>query len=140
MKSDENCLLILRMNIHNMSADVSRLANESYISLETYRKNKKSVKTPVWFIVNHENIYVVTKENTGKVKRIRYNGDVKIAPCNFKGKITGDWIHGQARIVSSDEQEELIKKRNEKYGFKATLANIFTRGKGNYVVIEVKIL
>jgi PPOX class probable F420-dependent enzyme len=136
----ENCLLVLCMNIINMSAaDVSRLANESYICLETYRKNEKPVKTPVWFIVDHESIYVVTKENTGKVKRLKYNGDVRIATCNFRGKITGDWIHGQARLVSSDEQEEVIKKRNKKYGFKATLANLFTRGKGNYAVIEVKI-
>lgn len=135
----ENCLLIFKINIIDMSADVSRLANESYISLETYRKNKKSVKTPVWFIMNHESIYVVTKENTGKVKRIKYNSDVRIAPCNFRGKITGDWLHGQARIVSSDEQEEIIMKRNKKYGFKAALANFFTRGKGNYAVIEVKI-
>lgn len=122
-----------------MTADVSQLANESYISLETYRKNKESVKTPVWFIVNHENVYVVTKENTGKVKRIRHNSDVRIAPCNFRGKITGDWIHGQARLVSSNEQDDIIKKRNEKYGFKAALANLFTRGKGNYAVIEIKI-
>jgi len=126
------------MNIIDMTADVSQLANESYISLETYRKNKESVKTPVWFIVNHNNVYVVTKENTGKVKRIRYNSDVRIAPCNFRGKITGDWIHGQARIVSSNEQEDILKKRNEKYGFKAALANLFTRGKGNYIVIEIK--
>lgn len=122
-----------------MSPDISRLGKESYISLETYRKNKKSVRTPVWFIVSDDNVYVVTKENTGKVKRIRYDRDVRIAPCNFRGKIKGDWVNGQAHILRSDDQKEILKKRNKKYGFKAALANLFTRGKGNYIVIEIKI-
>lgn len=120
-----------------MSIDISRLANESYINLETYRKNKKSVKTPVWFIINNNNVYVVTKENTGKVKRIKHNNAVRIAPCNFRGTIKGEWITGQAHIISPNEQQEFIKKRNKKYGFRAALANLFTIGKGNYTIIEI---
>ena len=40
--------------------------NASYINLETYRKNKQGIKTPVWFVRKNDTIFVVTKEKTGK--------------------------------------------------------------------------
>ena len=121
-----------------MSADLSMLENESYINLETYKRNKQSVKTPVWFILKDKNVFVVTKENTGKVKRIRNSGNVRIALCNFRGKIKSDWIPGVAKILDSNEQLEIIDMRNKKYGFKATLANLVTTRKGNYTVIKIQ--
>lgn len=121
-----------------MSADLSMLENESYINLETYKRNKQLVKTPVWFILKDKNVFVVTKENTGKVKRIRNSGNVRIAPCNFRGKIKSDWIPGVAKILDPNEQLEIIDARNKKYGFKATLANLVTTRKGNYTVIKIE--
>ncbi len=47
------------------------LESQKYISLETYKKNNQPVKTPVWFVINNDLIYVITREGTGKVKRIK---------------------------------------------------------------------
>lgn len=121
------------MNLENFPFE-----NASYINLETYRKNKQGVRTPVWFVNKNDNIYVVTRENTGKVKRIRNNNEVKIAICDFRGKLKGPWITARAHIVEQ-ESKEILDLRNKKYGFKAKLANLFTLNKGNYVVIAIQI-
>ena len=121
-----------------MTAENSPFDNSSYISLETYRKNKQGVKTPVWFIQKNNTIYVVTREKTGKVKRIKNNNEVKIAPCNYKGTLTGTWVSGRAHIVGSIEKEEVLRARNKKYGFKAKIANLISIKKGSYVVIAIQ--
>ena len=73
---------------------LDKLHKKKYISLETLRKNGVPVRTPVWFVIFNDMVYVVTRESTGKVKRIKNNQDVRVAPCNFSGKIEGDWISG----------------------------------------------
>lgn len=113
--------------------------NASYVNLETYRKNKQGVKTPVWFVSKNDTIFVVTKEKTGKVKRIRNNNEVKIAPCDFRGTLKGPWVTGRAHIVDSQEKNEILELRNKKYGIKAKIANLFSISKGKYVIIAIQI-
>ncbi|WP_148687451.1 PPOX class F420-dependent oxidoreductase [Candidatus Nitrosocosmicus hydrocola] len=121
-----------------MTAENSPFENTSYINLETYRKDKQSVKTPVWFVQKNNTIYVVTKEKTGKVKRIKNNSEVKIAPCDYKGTLKGKWVSGRAHIVDSLEKNDILKSRNEKYGFKAKIANLISFNKGSYLVIAIQ--
>jgi len=47
---------------------LNEIESEKYISLETYRKNNQPVRTPVWFVIKNDLIYVVTRDQTGKVK------------------------------------------------------------------------
>jgi PPOX class probable F420-dependent enzyme len=121
-----------------VTAENSPFENTSYINLETYRKDKQSVKTPVWFVQKNNTIYVVTKEKTGKVKRIKNNSEVKIAPCDYKGTLKGKWVSGRAHIVDSLEKNDILKSRNEKYGFKAKIANLISFNKGSYLVIAIQ--
>ncbi len=112
--------------------------NEKYIVLETLKKNGLSVKTPIWFVEEDGLIWVVTREFTGKVKRIKNNNKVKIAASNFSGKLKGDWLSGTAQIVEGDLANKIIHLRNTKYGIMAKLIGIFSAKKGNYVVISIK--
>jgi len=121
-----------------VTAENSSFENTSYINLETYRKDKQGVKTPVWFVQENNTIYVVTKEKTGKVKRIKNNSEVKIAPCDYKGAIRGTWVSGRAYLVDSLEKNKILKSRNNKYGFRAKIANLISFNKGNYVVIAIQ--
>ena len=122
-----------------MTGENSLFNNSSYINLETYRKDKHGVKTPVWFVQKNSIIYVVTKEKTGKVKRIKINNEVKIAPCDYKGTPTGTWVSGRAHIVESIKKNDILRLRNKKYGFKAKIANLISFNKGSYVIIAIQI-
>ena len=113
------------------------IKSQKYISLETYRKNNQPVKTPVWFVIKDNLVYVVTREQTGKVKRLRNNLQVKFALCSMKGKITGEWISGSAKILSEQETKEAVMMRDKKYGFMAKIAKFASKNKGEFFAFTI---
>ena len=119
--------------------NLEEIESEKCISLETYRKNNEPVKTPVWFVIKNDLIYVVTRDQTGKVKRLRNNQQVKIATCNFKGKIKGQWISGTAKILTEEETKDAVKWREKKYGLMAKIAKFLSKGKGELLAFSIKI-
>jgi hypothetical protein len=100
-----------------MEDKLSAFKKQNYINLETFRKNGTGVKTPVWFMQSGNLLYVRTGEDSAKVKRIRRNPIVKIAPCTGNGKVLGGWIEATAEITRDaeiiKEAEQLAK---QKYG------------------------
>ncbi len=70
---------------------------QKYISLATFRKTGVAVPTPIWFAEEGDKLYFMTNSKLGKVKRIRNNAQVKIAPCTIRGKITGPEFAATAR-------------------------------------------
>ena len=118
--------------------DLKEIESKKYISLETYRKNSQPVKTPVWFVVNDDLIYVVTRDQTGKVKRLRNNQQVKFALCTIKGKVTGEWISGTAKILTEEQTVEAVKWRDKKYGFIAKIAKFLSKSKGELLAFSIK--
>ena len=115
------------------------LESKKHISLETYKKNKEPVRTPVWFVIKDNFIQVVTREKTGKVKRVRNNQQVKIAACTIRGKITGKWMSGIAEILTDVETANAVKSRDAKYGFAAKIAKFASRNKGNFVAFNIRL-
>jgi PPOX class probable F420-dependent enzyme len=113
------------------------IKSQKYISLETYRKNNQPVKTPVWFVIKDNLIYVVTREQTGKVKRLKNNLQVKFALCSMKGRITGEWISGSAKILSEQETKEAVMMRDKKYGFIAKIAKFASKNKGEFFAFTI---
>jgi len=102
------------------------LAGENYISLETFKKNGQGVQTPVWFVLHGDVIYVYTEADSWKVKRIRNNPRVRVAPCTIRGQVTGPWIDGSASIIDGDERRAADRLLDQKY-FLKRLGNLFTR-------------
>ena len=115
------------------------IANQKYISLETYRKNNQPVKTPVWFVLYKDTIYIITREKTGKIRRLRNNNKIRFALCTFKGKVTGKWVEGQAVFSYKEETQIALDLRREKYGFMERIARFVSRRKGDFVVFSIKL-
>ena len=117
------------------------LAGEKYINLETYRKNGRGVRTPVWFVESSSDdgsiLYVRTSDDTGKYKRIRNNPSVQVAPCDMRGSVKGKWVKGEARIASEEEKLKAFKMLEKKYGIIYKMTRMFMSRK-NYVVIAIR--
>jgi len=118
---------------------LDEIKSHKCISLETYRKNNQPVKTAVWFVVKNNLVYVVTRSQTGKVKRLENNLQVKIAPCTFKGKVTGSWVSGTAKILDEKQTKEAVKLRDKKYGLMAKIAKFLSRTKGDFFAFAIRI-
>ncbi len=101
-------------------ARFASLQGRKYLNIETFRKNGQGVRTPVWFAGEPgdgtpEKLYVYSTADTGKAKRIRNNGRVRVAPCDVRGKLLGEWVEARAEIVTSAEAEHGLKLLNKKY-------------------------
>jgi len=94
-----------------------------YLSLETFRKSGEGVRTPVWFAAEASRgvdggataLYIYTIGNTGKVKRIRNNARVRIAPCDMRGNVSGEWMEARAEILQGDAAAHGMQLLNRKY-------------------------
>ena len=114
--------------------------DQKYINLETYKKDGTPIRTPVWFVIDKNLIYVITRESTGKVKRLRNNQNVRIVPCSFKGEPKNEWVKGAAEKITGDEADKVIKLRKKKYGMFVRLIGVFTSQKGNIVVYSIELI
>jgi formate dehydrogenase subunit gamma len=89
---------------NSRAASVSaEIRGQHYISLATFRKSGVPVYTPIWFAEYDDKLYFMTNSKLGKVKRIRNNPQVKIAPCSIRGTITGPESTATARIMRPEE-------------------------------------
>lgn len=118
----------------------SVLKEQKYINLETLRKNGQSVRTPVWFVLDGDTVYVRTGANSGKVKRICNYGNIQIAPCEVNGTPTGDWMPVIAREIHDDEISRKVDGwLGKKYGLMKFLFQMSSKiRKLPETIVEIK--
>jgi len=104
----------------------ARFGDHSYISLETFKKNGEGVKTPVWFVLHDDALYAYTEADSWKVKRIRNNPRVRVAGCNFRGDVKGEWVDAKATLIDGDERLAADERLDRKY-FLKRIFNVLTR-------------
>src|SRR5437879_8481465 len=91
------------------------IQGQKYISLTTFRKTGAGVAAPVWFGEEDGKLYVMTRADMGKTKRIRNNPKVRVAPCTIRGVVTGPEFPATARILPVAEQQRARQRINLKY-------------------------
>ena len=109
-------------------ASLAALDREPYLSLETFRRNRTGVKTPVWFAARNGRLYIFTEASSWKVKRLRNDSRIRVAPCSVRGRVQGDWIEGTGRRI---DEPALVETAYEallhKYGWQMRLTNLLSR-------------
>ena len=93
----------------------SAIHDQKYISLKTFRKSGVPVATPVWFGEQDGKLYVMTRSDMGKTKRIRNNSRVQVAPCTIRGNVKGPEFPATARILPPEEHTRARQTINQKY-------------------------
>jgi PPOX class probable F420-dependent enzyme len=95
----------------------AHLAGHKYALLVTSRRNGEAVPTPVWFGVDDQGrFYARTGKLAAKVKRIRNNPRVRVAPCTVRGVPKGPYADGTARVVPADQEEHAERALQSNYG------------------------
>ena len=111
------------------------IKGQKYISLATFRKNGSPVHTPVWFGEKDDRLYVMTRSDSGKYKRIRNSSKVRIAPCTIRGRITGLEFAATARILPPGDWPAARKTIKGKYWL--ARISFFSSKKNIFLEIEV---
>ncbi len=108
-------------------ASLATLDRQRYLNLATFRRNGRAVETPVWFALREGRLYVFTDGTSGKVKRLRANPRIRIAPCDVRGKLKGDWGEGKGRIVDEPAAvEAAYAVLRRKYGLQMRVIDFFS--------------
>jgi uncharacterized protein len=118
-----------------------QLTQQQYLNLETFRKNGIGVKTPVWFVQEGETLFVRTVDNSGKVKRIRNNTRVNIAPCKADGALLGEWIPALAREPKDEATDRKVNRLlDKKYGLVKKMFGLVSALQGRKdTILEIKL-
>ena len=118
-------------------------ATERYVSLATFRRDGREVRTPVWIAADGGRCYAFSEGDAGKVKRIRANGRARLAACNFRGTVSGEWLDGRGRIVTEPETiERAYAALRRKYGWQMRTADFFSSLSGRYAkraILEIEL-
>jgi PPOX class probable F420-dependent enzyme, Rv2061 family len=119
---------------------LTRLGNAQYVLLTTFRKDGRAVPTPVWVVRDGEHLAIWTVRDSGKVKRIRRNGDVLIGPCDVRGRPTGDQVPGRATVLDATGTARVKAALARKYGLLGRLTlwgSRLRRGREGTVAVRI---
>ena len=100
---------------------------QRYLNLESFKRDGTPVQTPVWFAEEDDVLYVYTLAKAGKVKRIRRNPRLRIAPCTIRGTVIGAWVEAEAIIVDATTAEHGHALLRHKYGWMKRVGDLFSR-------------
>lgn len=92
------------------------LAVRSRVLVVTFRKDGTPVPTPVWAAEDGGKLYVRTERTSGKVKRLRKDSRVLIAPCTVRGKPLGPPFEAHARLVEAHEEPDAERTLARRFG------------------------
>ena len=109
------------------SQQLTPFATQRYLNLESWKRDGTPVQTPVWFAEDHGVLYVYTLAKAGKVKRIRRNPRIRLAPCTMRGTVTGPWVEAEATIGDATTATHGHTLLRHKYGWMKRMGDLFSR-------------
>ena len=86
-----------------------------YLSLTSFRRDGTGVATPVWFVEDGGRLLVETDAASYKVRRIRRDPRVTIAPCTATGRLRGVPVPAWAQLLPDVEVARVDRLMGSKY-------------------------
>ncbi|MEW2544720.1 PPOX class F420-dependent oxidoreductase [Streptomyces sp. NPDC047002] len=106
------------------------LARSRYVSLTTYREDGLGIDTPVWHAVDHRTLYILTRADSWKVRRIRRTPRAVVTVCTVRGRIERGAVRaeGAARLLPGpDELDHVRGLLAGKYGWQYRVTDLKDR-------------
>jgi PPOX class probable F420-dependent enzyme len=97
------------------------LQSAEYALIVTFRRSGDPVATPMWFGLHVGRVYVRSLGDAGKVKRLRNDPHIRLAPCRLRGTPTGRFAEGVGRILPAEETEVAEAALDRHYGMRRRL-------------------
>ncbi|MFI6859649.1 PPOX class F420-dependent oxidoreductase [Streptomyces sp. NPDC050421] len=118
-------------------------ARSEYVSLTTYRKNGTPVATPVWAAADGNELFVWTKTDSWKIKRLRNDTRVRVTVCDMRGRVAegAPSAEGTGRLLDEQGTAGVRRVMARKYTWKYWLldypAMIVRLGKRQHTGIAI---
>jgi len=118
------------------------LGAAKYVAVTSYRQDGTPVSTPVWVVQDGSDLAVWTPKDSFKVKRIRRNPAITVAPCTFGGEPLGPAVPGRAEIMDDagrDRVRSLIKRKYGLVGWLTVTGSQLRHGAAGTVGVRIEL-
>ncbi len=95
---------------------VAKIAARKRALLVTFRRSGVPVATPVWAAEGDGRFYVRSERTAGKIKRLRNDPRVLIAPCTVRGKPLGAPLEAAATVLAPEREPIAEQALVRRYG------------------------
>src|SRR5215211_3073387 len=126
-------------SMHESAAAFDQFDRQNTVLLTTFKRDGTPVGTPVNIAVDGDHAYVRTWNTAGKLKRMRNNAHVEIAPSTLGGTPTGPAISARARILDGADSALAARLIASKHPFlHGFLVPLFHRMRG-YTTMQIEL-
>jgi PPOX class probable F420-dependent enzyme len=118
----------LERPVQQPAADLEALFPGRYLSVTSFRRDGTGVATPVWFVSDGRRLFALTDLHSAKVRRIRRNPRVLLAPCRADGKLRSEAVPARAEVLTASADLERVQRLLiERYKISYRLVMLFYR-------------
>lgn len=115
------------------------LEGHKYMSLTTFRKSGEAVSTTVWFVLYDGRLYITTDPTSGKMKRIRNDSRVLLAPSTRMGRPLDESVEGFAHpLQPGTASEDATRAFNNKYRLLLTVLHLLVSREIGTLTLEIR--
>jgi len=91
-------------------ADLQTRFPGRYLSLTSFKRDGTGVATPLWFVRDGSRLLALTDLHSAKVRRIRRDPRVLVAPCGPSGKLRGEAVPAHVEVLTAIPDLERTQK------------------------------
>lgn len=96
--------------IHRRTPDLEALFPGRYLSVTSFKRDGAGIATPVWFVSAGRQLFALTDLHSAKVRRVRRNPHVLVAPCRVDGKLRSEPVSARAEVLTATPELERVQK------------------------------
>lgn len=114
--------------VQRPAADLEALFPGKYLSVTSFKRDGTGIATPVWFVSDGERLLAFTDLHSMKVRRMRRNPHVLVAPCRVNGKLRRDPLPARVEVLTATADLERVRTLlTERYKVSYRLVMLFYR-------------
>ena len=113
-----------------ISNSTTALSEQRFVSLTTFKRNGEGVSAPMWIGRDGADLFVWTAADSWKVKRVRNNPRVQLAPSSRFGKVRDGVVpvDGIAEVLTHPATVNRLQSEiRSKYGLEYYLVRLIER-------------
>ena len=96
--------------VERPAADLREQFPGRYLSITSFKRDGTGVPTPVWFVSDGAYLLAITDLHSAKVRRIRHNPHVLLAPCRADGKLRSEPVSAHAEVLIGTADLDRVQK------------------------------
>ena len=112
------------------SESTTTLSEQRFVSLTTFKRNGEGVSAPMWIGRDGTDLFIWTPADSWKVKRVRNDPRVQLAPSSRSGKVRDGVVpaDGTAEVLTDPAMVGRLQGEiRSKYGLEYYLVRLIER-------------